>query len=493
MNKRLYSIILIFTSLAHNAPGLWSQTPLLERQMEHRSWFNNPASTVLAPSVMSIWRQNTTYSTAGASWVQETSAAREGRFDATSHMWLDSTSVVTGAASYANGFYYPETKAECADFDMVYPYTLGDEIGGRMRLENYAFAGSYASRRNHRLAWGVSLSYNAELSFRHRDPRPRNVSGTLDIEASLAWRLRDYRLTADAAWRKYKQTSEITFVSEQGVPIVYHFTGLGTSYKRFNGVGYNTHYKGSRYSVALGIFPDKGEGFWGTVGGKYFSYDYILKDLNRLPMSELTDKSINAEIGWRKGRQTDGIAVSASWQGHKRQGTENLFGDASTNIYPQIGSLQMYSAGMSTSRIDFVWEKPLPHKLFLSAEITGSYRHFADSYLNPVRSSSLDRFAVDIKARLATLVVTNWYFAVQPFVNVDRCLDSDLSGLADDTSVPALDCIATYNNNIRDLTTYGAALRADRTLSRKIALGLGLSAAHNSLGNYFNATISFAF
>ncbi len=492
MNRRLLLIVTLTASLVPGAPGLWGKN-LLDTRVQHQSWFNTPADATLASPAMAPWRHASSLSEAGASWQQQTSKARQGRFDASSYMWLDSTSVVSGSASYHNGFFHTDGMKESADLDIVGPYTIADEIGGRMRLEDYAFAGSYSSRRGSRLAWGVELGYVAGLSYRHRDPRPRNVTGRLDLSGSVAWLCGSYRLIGEAAWRKYKQTSEIMFVSEQGVPVVYHFTGLGTSYKRFNGVGYNTHYKGSRYQVGVGAFPESGVGFFGSARFAHFGFDYILKDLNRLPMSHMSDNSLSAEVGWRTGRPTDAFAVSASFESHAGDGTENLFGDATTGIYPQIGSIKMYKARSWEAGVKAVWEHPVARATYLSAMVTADYSHATESYLNPVRSSSLDRLDIDARVRVATLAVSRWQLSAQPFANVSRCLDSDLLGLDGDTSAPAVDCVNTFERNRRNITTFGGTLAADHSITDAIAVGMSLSAAHNCLGNYFNATLSFIF
>lgn len=265
------------------------------------------------------------------------------------------TSTLWGAASYENGKQYDVKYNETADINIIYPYVAADTIGGDIKLERYSFSGGYADHSGN-LSWGGELAYTAGLYYRNVDPRPRNITGLLDVKAAIGYRLfADYDLSAAFTLRRYTQSNDIDFKSEMGVDKIYHLTGLGNHYNRFAGLGLNAHYGGYRYGGVLSLFPRGRRGFFLSADVSRFSFDKVLRDLNELPMASVSHAQLKGQVGWLHPSRNSDWAVVADIVTYRRHGTENIFGDPSSNIYPQIASLQMYADNAYTYSVSALY------------------------------------------------------------------------------------------------------------------------------------------
>lgn len=302
--------------------------------------------------------------------------------------------VLEGHASYHRGTARKVVWNETADLYMVYPYMAADSVGGDIQNEIYDFGGSYSDRRG-RLLWGVSLDYTAGLHWRSRDPRPRNVTANLRTRAGIAWALSPKAVAGFAArYTRYKQTSSIKFESEMGQDKIYHLTGLGTQYQRFAGIGLSTHYNADLWGVSFDLRPDS---IGGTGPSASFSYDgmdmkVLLIDLNKLPMAKITSYALDARAGygWRRGSGTWSVMAFASTS--LRKGTENIFGDPASGIYPQIGSLSMYRHRLCNIGAEMLWVMQLGSLSVFSARLTSQYQRSMQLYISPRQKMAAERW-----------------------------------------------------------------------------------------------------
>ncbi len=302
--------------------------------------------------------------------------------------------VLEGHASYHRGTARKVVWNETADLYMVYPYMAADSVGGDIQNEIYDFGGSYSDRRG-RLLWGVSLDYTAGLHWRSRDPRPRNVTANLRTRAGIAWALSPKAVAGFAArYTRYKQTSSIKFESEMGQDKIYHLTGLGTQYQRFAGIGLSTHYNADLWGVSFDLRPDS---IGGTGPSASFSYDgmdmkVLLIDLNKLPMAKITSYALDARAGygWRRGSGTWSVMAFASTS--LRKGTENIFGDPASGIYPQIGSLSMYRHRLCNIGAEMLWVMQLGSLSVFSARLTSQYQRSMQLYVSPRQKMEAERW-----------------------------------------------------------------------------------------------------
>lgn len=290
--------------------------------------WDNPSLTV------EQYRQSLSRLSAGYSRGDET---RFCEFCADTYMHTPA-GTITGNASYRNGKRLNVTACLNDDPEIVYPYLTCADTGGDMNFESYCFGGSWAGAAG-RFCLGVSGAYDAALSYRSVDPRPRNVTGNLRLSAGCALRVaRAYLLGAAVQYIRYTQSSETSFKSEMGEEPVFHLTGLGNVYNRFTGLGKSTTYGGNTFKASLSLLPSS-RGFYAHMSSAVFRMNHLLADLNKLPMARVDDRRIEAAGGFRSGTW----AVVASVSAKERHGYENIFGDAVAGQYPLIGSLGMYS------------------------------------------------------------------------------------------------------------------------------------------------------
>lgn len=253
------------------------------------------------------------------------------------------TSTLWGDASYTNGKTLDVVWNETADMSMLYPYLLADSVGGDLKREQYRFSGGYADHRG-RWAWGATIGYTALLQYREVDPRPKNVVGRLEISAGALFRvIGNYYAGLDLNIMKYKQTNEIEFKSEMGVDKVFHLTGLASHYNRFAGDGLSTYYDGYRFGVGFNIYPSDSEGAFATCRLSRFTFNNILSDLNKLPLAHVWHNQLEAEAGFLTSAHHVYGGTSARMKVYRRHGTENIFGDAASSVYPVIASNEMYA------------------------------------------------------------------------------------------------------------------------------------------------------
>lgn len=319
------------------------------------------------------------------------------------------TSTLWGDASYLNGHQRDVVWNETSDIDLIYPYVTADAKGGDLNMERYRLAGGYADHTD-RWAWGATLSYDAGQYFRNVDPRPRNITGLLDISAGAAILATGSHFAGlSLNYRKYKQDSDIDFKSEMGEEKIYHLTGLGNHYSRFAGTGENSYYNGHRIGLTADFYPESNRGFAASAGLSRFSFEKILTDLNKLPLVKVNHDALTLQGSWRApGRVHDwGAAVTA--EAYKRSGTENIFGDPSASIYPQIGSLAMYRDKSVSAAIEGVWQyHPWTDGRLLWVKGSGRYIHRRQAYADPFTEATADKAVITLDGLYTTPFAGAW-------------------------------------------------------------------------------------
>jgi hypothetical protein len=399
--------------------------------------------------------------------------------EANSYMKYKS-STLWGAASYKNGHLRDVTWNETSDASLIYPYFTADSVGGDFSMEQYAFSGGYGDQTD-KWAWGVSLGYTAGLYYRNVDPRPKNITGKLDIAVGGGIKIIDnrYFLGASFNWMKYKQSNDIDFKSQIGVEKIYHLTGLGTHYSRFDGTGTDVYYSGNRPCINLNFFPTSGSGLVATAELSQFNCNKILTDLNKLPLAHISHKALDAQLGWLSYGKTNDWAATATLNLYRRHGTENIFGDASSSIYPQIGELMMYADNSATINLSGLWQHRWTDKMILWIRPDIEYFHRTTAYREPVRYMTLNDFSAGVTASISSKLSAKWnaalvasYKAIMPF-DAELVMpetDSDISSLTS-----AID--HSYNFASNDINKFSLEAKFSRTINARSEIIL--SAAWN--------------
>lgn len=298
--------------------------------------------------------------------------------------------VLWGDAAYSNSRLRNVRWNETSDHLLLYPYLTADSIGGDFDKESYSFAGGYAGHAG-RIAWGTQLSYVATIAYRGVDPRPKNVTSRLSLRLGLTYLWDRYGAGIFGEGEKYKQTSDIDFYSEMGSSKVYHLTGMAMHYVRFAGNNYDSYYNGYRWRAGIELHPLNRSGWhaWGEINR--FAFEKILSSLNELPLASVTEYQGSAGVGYKMRVDTTaswGVVVDGRYV--DRRGTENIFGDAAGNIYPQIASMQPYRNRVASVSISGYYEGGAFARLSYAIEPRVSSSMLSTTYAYPARSMAVN-------------------------------------------------------------------------------------------------------
>ena len=126
--------------------------------------------------------------------------------------------------------------------------------------------------------------------------------------------------------------------------------GTGNDFTRFAGSNNNTFYKGyvfgGQVDYMYRLSSDNALSF--SACTEHGSYEKILSDLNRLPLNRLNVNRFTGEISWQ---HSDKTAIQMRIEAYDRNGFDNVFGDATGNIYPKIGSRRQYEGNSMTASL----------------------------------------------------------------------------------------------------------------------------------------------
>ena len=201
------------------------------------------------------------------------------------------------------------------------------------------------------------------------------------------------------------------FMSEIGEAKVYHLTGLGNRYERFTGSGYSNYYNGHRYMARITLVPASRSGLSLDAEVSRFTFDHILKDLNRLPMASVWHNELRLHGAWRTIGPVHSFGVKAEGGAYRRHGSENIFGDAVTGTYPQIGSLEMYADNLKEVSAALLYEHTA-QSLTWSVTPAWGYTHRSEMYASPYASRKLISHRGDVTAAVASAGKA-WYWRLE--------------------------------------------------------------------------------
>lgn len=390
---------------------------------------------------------------------------------ASTHIYNDN-SALWGHAEYTKGHIRAVLWNETADYALVYPYVTADEQGGDLNRETYCFSGAYAARKG-RWTWGTELSYKAGQYYRDTDPRPKNITGQLDITAGGGNTIGNYVIAASISFMSYKQNSDIDFKSELGQTTICHLTGLGTDYARFRGNGFDTGYGGSQWTASIDLVPQNGNGWFATTRLSRLTMETLLNDMNKLPMAEIWNNSIEAQAGYRHWDQTTAWIVYGQFNAYRRHGKENVFGDAASSTYPQIGTVEMYADNGLNATVAAVYETHIP-AVTLSYSPSLSCSHRCQIYADPAREWLIDNISTGHTATAMVRPGRRWTAEMQLSWSLTAPTSSRLRIDEDGTSIGGLMKTVASDFSLQSATmrSYMVRVGAGYAMDRRHALSV---------------------
>jgi hypothetical protein len=424
-----------------------------------------------------------------ASLAQEGNRRRDLRVDIRSFVALNDRERLFGEAGYRNGRRDNVQWNENSDYNLIYPYVVGDSIGGWMNEEEYRFGGTYV-RRLHRWRVGIGVHYRAMTAYRDKDPRPRNTVSDLQagVSAALQPGADRHILALALRGRKYSQQTNIAFLADKGSSSVYQMIGMGMDYVRFAGAQTSTRHTGLGIGGSIDWMPanrqGRNNGLSASLKVDYLHLTKRLPNANYAPINEVKQTDIALETAWTQETMRWQRAVGLTAAYGKRTGIENIFGDPAAGVYPQLSSISQYTnttlTALLTARIGQPTEA-IGNRLFgWNVEPAVGYDYLKPEYKGNQRFMELSTLQGTLKAQL--------------FVQLPRWLLTATAGggysaaLAHDYSLPGLNAassvgVALYAN-YRYLSdncfTAHIALRADYAIGTRYALTLSARWRHDN-------------
>lgn len=324
--------------------------------------------------------------------MQEGYSDREFIFKAESFYKITEADLVYGSASYSNRHINNVLWNENTDFLFVYPYVTGDGIGGYLHEEDYCFAGGYV-RKVGLWAIGAELGYRASISYRDKDPRPRNIVSDLQAKFAFSRSINNYKLGFSVKGRKYNQNSSITYLADKGETPVFHMLGLGMDYVRFRGTHTSVRYSGYEVGGSIDLLPKNTNGFSLAIGGKFMHINKVLSSINYAPINEIDEFNISLDASYLEENKLFTYGVILEGDYIYRMGTENILGDPTANQFVVISQVtQFYSPtiiaevtgffGNNIHTNKWVWNiKPYLNYFMLNPSYLASARYIKSSNL----------------------------------------------------------------------------------------------------------------
>lgn len=425
---------------------------------------------------------------------------RKGFFDARTYLHFGK-STVWGSAGYDNGKVLDMQLCESPDVGKVYPYTIADTVGGNQKMERYRFSGGYA-RHTDRICWGVSIGYVAGLYYRQTDPRPKTITGQLDISIGVAFRAGNYLIGPDVAFERYRQSTDISFVSEMGESKLYHTTGLGTHYIRFEGNGSNVFSDCYTYSAGVSMHPDSRTGVFAGGRLSMMTMRHVISDLNKLPMANVNERVAFLQAGYMAESNVWSWKAYVEGRMSRRHGKENLFGDPTSGSYPQIGSRLAYADNSWALYAGGIWEYR-GNRWTLSAEPSLGWSHRLAVYAVPHRKWKADHVELSLKMSVIWNPFRRWTIGGKIFGSVRNSPELELTGIPTDSqdhsSRKFNDAVRNdFRNVTSSFRTAGVSMTVRFALSSRYILAVSPSFIHGSLAsgivtNEGNLMVQFIF
>jgi len=273
---------------------------------------------------------------------QQGSGAQRYGLQAQSFRRLDSLSSIWGLASYEQGRVNSVRWNETSDLQWVYPYVLGDSVGGNQRQEYYHFKGGY-NRSVGKYTLGISGDYLAASTYRAVDPRTDNTSSDLTIGVGVSRPIAQYRLALNYAYRYYTQHNTVKIASPISSPAFYHLIGMGVDQKLFWGKNTDSYYLGNAHTIGLALQPLADVGFYFSTQYKTAYIDKSITNLRSLVVAHARTKEGEVTVAYyaKQGRGRWLPTLQGYYK--ERNGTSYIFEQVSSTNYNKLGELNDFT------------------------------------------------------------------------------------------------------------------------------------------------------
>lgn len=308
-----------------------------------------------------------------------------------SYRKLKNNLTLWGSAFYENKRISDVVYNESLDYDVIYPYAMVDTVGGDLRSEVYHFSGG-ASKKFRKFSIGFDGSYTGGLAYRRRDPRPENISSTIDFSLAISKNIyKRYVASFDLTGTKYHQRNTLDFASNLGAPNIYHDAGLGAYNDLLDGTNDNAIFNGGKRGFLLSFVPMNRKGIMFTAGADQFT---IRKRLSNVveDIGKLTDYDFHTDLGYSWEQNTKLYFIKLLGNIKSRESMEANFNNRGDDVgFVKISESKRFfhdqiSIGLEINREKKVQDRQLS-MLLKASVINNNFK-----YLNPNRNLDAKNF-----------------------------------------------------------------------------------------------------
>lgn len=372
-----------------------------------------------------------------------------------------------GSASYSNRNLKNITWNEDLDYDRIAPYILSDSVGGNKKLEVYQFGGGYG-KQYHKFSYGIEANYAAQMAYRARDPRSRNVTSDLSLKIGTNYNVyKKLQVGIFGELNLYTQTGSINFVSDVSKPLIYQMVGFGYSNYFFSSEYATVIYEELGYKVGGHISNNGGKDFYINANFSRSNNVKGIKTKNSnsyYDASDLDRESYNIEGAkfFNFGKHRTGLVLS--YTSDVRTGYEYGYTNNSTLI-KQLYKRAAYKREDYNSTAKLFYQ--IKNKGFVTTFIPYiNYNEVIDRRIYPFSGQKYDSFNFGIEAAFQKELKNNQIitfkpqFAYRKMNNAINALNTNLN------SSIAHWILQDYAFLTSDSTWYGASLRYDIKLEK---------------------------
>lgn len=405
------------------------------------------------------------------------------KVEAKSYMGIKPYTKIWGQAYYLNSEIYNIKYNETSHYKKLYPYLMSDTIGGNINNETYFFEGGLAKKIN-RITWGTDFSYMATLEYRAVDPRPKNTAAEIHFSLGAGYDIEEnYVLSLSGTLMRYKQANSLEYYNETGVSTTYHRTGMGTDYYRFKGTHTDVDYKGTGYNLSMDLIPLNKTGIYTSLkyGNDY--YKKILCDLNNLVMSKLRNEKYSANIIYAKKTDDGTFTIKTGYNNEARTGTENIFGDAESNIYPKIAEEDNFLMKNKKALLSVSGKFKFNKNIIRISPGTEFYK-FSMEYKEPERKMETEHIGaginIDYQLNMEKSFITMKFVAKHVWnTKKDNSFEDAKAG---STAYDILNY--TYNAASSNITELNYSIRYDFSINEKLMMFLNIELGYTKLKSH---------
>lgn len=407
-----------------------------------------------------------------------------------------------GHASYTAGKTRDVRFANCIDYELVGPLTLGDEVGGTLSHQRYMFGGGW----NHQYGvWTVAAeaNYRAEIAHRSRDPRVRDLVSDLDFTLGSSRRVFSrYAAAVNLGARIYHQDSDIDYYNPANTIQTRTLTGLGSTYSRFdnnrtNSAGHDL----TSFTAAVQLMPCSAGAAGTAVNVSYTmaSGAMKLRNYNNLTLGTTGTNTLSLTVAQRINA-TRRLVVQPMLAAAmiNRSTTENIFGTPQGGSYDKIGSRPNYSRDVMSASLSVPVEWRACDSWTLAATPHAAWLSSTEKLQQPARRLEVDRITtgIDLDATCRLGSATSVTLAVDAAMTSVPSSSASWGDL-DKESALGVATVANFDMASSSRRYIGGHVAVDRAFGRRVGrLAVdytNIKYSHYSTGYALTASLSFIF